>query len=382
MTHVAINAHLLSAQAGYRSAGIHGYIYHTLNALAPEKPDWRFTALVGAGNPIPHPNLTIERARFSTEHPLRRIVWEQGLQRGTLRRLQPDLYHAMAFVAPLPLRLPSVVTVHDCAFIRYPETLSRARRMYLEHLTRASCQQARVVIAVSQCTARDVETLLGIPPDKIVVVLSGVAEHFYPRSTAEVAAFRAVRGLPARFLLHVGTLEPRKNLSALLRAYAALPASLREAVHLVLAGGKGWDYATIFETVAAEKLASTVHFPGFVAGEDLPLWYSAAEALVMPSLYEGWGLPVVEAMACGCPTLVSDVSSLPEAAGETGLLLPSTDISAWTEGLRRAITDENWQAQSRTAGRLRARQFTWQATAQATLQAYQQALNPSPKSGS
>ncbi|MBZ0305511.1 MAG: glycosyltransferase family 4 protein, partial [Anaerolineae bacterium] len=191
---------------------------------------------------------------------------------------------------------------------------------------------------------------------------------------AQVEEFRQQNHLPERFLLHLGTLEPRKNLPMLLRAYAALPGSLREAVHLVLAGGKGWDYQDIFNTVTAFKLDKFVHFPGYVNQQNLPLWYNAAEALVYPSFFEGWGLPVVEAMACGCPTLVSDISSLPEAAGETGLRLSPDDESAWKEGLHRAITDADWREKSKRAGIERASDFTWQATAAAIGHAYKKAL--------
>ena len=160
----------------------------------------------------------------------------------------------------------------------------------------------------------------------------------------------------------------------LLRAYAALPENLRREVPLVLVGGRGWDYQAVFDTIQAYNLSPTVHFPGYVDGEMLPLWYNAAELLVYPSLYEGWGLPVIEAMACGCPTLVSDVSSLPEAAGDTGLRLPPEDEAAWTAALNQALTDRTWRETSRRAGIIRAAQFTWEATAASTVQAYHKAL--------
>lgn len=375
MTHVAINAHLLSAQAGYRSAGIHGYIYNMLRFLPHSTPDWRYTVLVGEGRPPAHPQITVRRSAFSTQNPLQRIVWEQLIQPVALAQLRPDVYHAPAYVAPLLTRQPTVVTVHDLSFIRFPESLSTSRRSYLQTLTRLSCQRAAQVIAVSQSTAQDVMALLKIAPEKITVAISGVnLDEFRPLETAQIERFRQQQGLPRRFLLHLGTLEPRKNLPMLLRAYAALPQSLRDEVHLVLAGGKGWDYQAIFETVENFHMAAHVHFPGYVEKDHLPLWYNAADALVYPSIFEGWGLPVVEAMACGRPTLVSDVSSLPEAAGETGLKLPPDDESAWTEALRQAITDADWRAKSGQAGLTRVQQFTWQAAATATVHAYQKAI--------
>jgi glycosyltransferase involved in cell wall biosynthesis len=180
--------------------------------------------------------------------------------------------------------------------------------------------------------------------------------------------------LPDRFLLHLGTLEPRKNLPMLLRAYAALPSDLRGAVKLVLAGGRGWDYQDVLNTITQYGLAQEVFLPGYIKAEDLPFWYNAADVLVYPSLYEGWGLPVVEAMACGCPTLVSDTSSLPEAAGETGMRLSPHDEGAWRDALRRVLTDAEWRKTSRAAGIKRAKQFTWRGTAEAFIKTYRTVL--------
>ncbi len=374
MSHVAINAHLLSARAGYRSAGIHGYIYNTLRHLPYGTPDWHYTVLVGEGRLPEAPRVTIQRSQFSTHHPLRRIVWEQMIQPIVLRRLKPDLYHATAFVAPIILKTPSVVTVYDLSFIRFPQALSRSRRLYLQAFTRLSCRRAAQVIAISESTAQDILHFFDIPPEKMTIAVPGVGDDFRPLEAAQVEVFRQQNQLPNRFILHLGTLEPRKNLPMLLRAYAALPESLREAVHLVLAGGKGWDYDDIFNTVVEYRLEKFVHFPGYVDQQSLPLWYNAAEALAYPSIFEGWGLPVVEAMACGCPTLVSDISSLPEAAGETGLRLPPDDESAWAAGLRRAMTDTDWREKSKKAGIERASRFTWQATAAAIGHAYEKAL--------
>jgi glycosyltransferase involved in cell wall biosynthesis len=372
---VVLNAHLLSARAGYRSAGIHGYIYHTLKHLPDAAPDWHFDVLVGAGNPPEHPQLTAHRSRFSTEKPLKRIFWEQTIQPRELSRMDFDLYHGMAFVLPPRLRQPGIVTVYDLSFIRYPDALSMARRMYLNIWARRSCRKAARIIAISESTAHDLVTLLNVPREKISVAVPGVSSEFHPIDAAAVADFKQKNGLPDRFLLHVGTLEPRKNLVMLLNAYAALPESTRRAVHLVLAGGKGWDYQGIFAAIESHDLTATVHLPGYVAEETLPLWYNAADALVYPSQFEGWGLPVVEAMACGCPTIVSDVSSLPEAAGDTGKCLPPDDPAAWTAALHDAINNAAWRQQSGQAGMHRAVTFTWAGTASATRQAYQTALN-------
>ncbi|RPJ00931.1 MAG: glycosyltransferase family 1 protein, partial [Chloroflexi bacterium] len=257
-THVALNAHLLTAQAGYRSAGINGYIYNLIRALPDADPSFSYTLLTGSQNCLPvSARMRIRRSRWNTEAPLRRILWEQAIQPWAVRQVQPDLAHALAFVAPVLSRVPSVVTVYDLSFIHYPYRLPAARRLYLRLFTRQSCQRARHIIAISHSTARDLTQTFGISADKIDVAVPGVGDQFKPLPPQEIAAFHARKGLPDRFLLFLGTLEPRKNLPVLLRAYAQLPAADRAAVHLVLAGGKGWMFEEIFSAVATLDLADT-----------------------------------------------------------------------------------------------------------------------------
>jgi len=374
-TQVALNAHLLITQAGYRSAGINGYLYHLIRALPNADPSIAYTVFTGRqSDPPDSARLMVRRSRWNTEHPLRRILWEQAIQPWALRQAQPDLAHALAFVAPVFSGVPSVVTVYDLSFVHYPDLLPAARRLYLRLFTRRSCQRARRVIAISHSTAHDLMQTFGIPPDKIDVAAPGVGEPFVPLPPDEIAAFRAQKGLPDRFLLFLGTLEPRKNLPVLLRAYAQLPTRDRAAVHLVLAGGKGWMYEEIFRTVEALNLADSVHFPGYVSPGELPMWYNAAEAFVYPSVFEGFGLPVVEALACGTPALVSDASSLPEAAGDTGYRLPPDDVDAWADALAHVLHDPGWRAEAGERGRAHAAQFTWARTAAQTVRSYRRAL--------
>jgi glycosyltransferase involved in cell wall biosynthesis len=384
-THVALNAHLLTARAGYRSAGINGYIYNLIRALPDADPSFSYTLLTGSqsasqhasqSHPPEYARMLIRRARWNTEAPLRRILWEQAVQPWALRQIGPDLAHALAFVSPVFSRVPSVVTVYDLSFIHYPDLLPATRRLYLRLFTRRSCQRARRVIAISRSTARDLTQTFGIPPEKIDVAVPGVGEQFAPLPPAQIAAFRVRKGLPDRFLLFLGTLEPRKNLPVLLRAYAQLPAVDRSAVHLVLAGGKGWMFEEIFRTVEALDLSGSVHFPGYLSPDELTLWYNAAEAFVYPSVFEGFGLPVVEALACGTPSLVSDVSSLPEAAGDTGYRLPPSDAAAWTSALAHVLHDPVWRAEAGQRGRAHAASFTWAHTAAATVNSYRRAMEP------
>ncbi|XWX03512.1 glycosyltransferase family 1 protein [Aggregatilineales bacterium SYSU G02658] len=376
MPHVGLNAHLLSSQAGYRAAGIHNVIHRLLLHLPQVAPQgWRFSALVGREVRAEYPAVAVRRSRLNTEHPLQRILWEQAAQPWQLSEF--DLLHATAFVSPVLALKPTVVTVYDLSFMRYPSYLPTARRLYLRLLTAWSCQRARRVTVISQSTADDLTALLGIPADKIDVTLLGYdrAQH-YPRAAAEVAAFRAQKGLPDRFWLFVGTIEPRKNLPLLLDAYAALPRT--ERLPLLLGGGRGWGQAEVEAKIAEHGLAGDVRLIGFVPVADLPLWYNAAEVFVYPSVFEGFGLPVLEAMACGTPVLTSNVSSLPEVAQDVGLCLPPHDRAAWVEGLRRAFYDADWREQARARGLQAARRFTWEQTARDTLHSYQKALQAVP----
>ena len=371
--HIGLNAHLLSSQAGYRSAGIHGYIYNTLAHLAAQAPpDWRFTALVGAASAASLPGIAVRRSRWDTQPPLRRIAWEQLVQPWQLGAF--DLYHALAFVAPVALPAPMVVTIYDLSFLHYPQVLSPARRAYLRLLTGLTCQRARRVICISRSTAQDVIESLGVAPEKVDVAPAGHdPARFRPLPPDEIAAFRRAKDLPERFWLFVGTLEPRKNLPTLLRAYAALPA--RQRPPLLLGGGKGWDYDDIFASIARLGLADSVRWLGFLAADDLPYWYNCAEVFVYPSVFEGFGLPVLEAMACGTPVVVAAASSLPEVVGEAGLCVPPRDVPAWTDALHSAMTDSGWRQQVIERGLAQASRYTWQETARQTIRSYACALD-------
>ncbi len=374
MTHIALNAHLLAPGNGYRRAGIHQYISNILTHLPDVDDGLTYTVLANHALDQLSPQMHQQISTLQTRRPWKRIVWEQTVQPFMVRRLKPDLYHGMAFVAPRGLRCPSVVTVYDLSFVRYPEVLSRLRREYLQRFTRASCQRAARIIAISESTAQDMVRLWRIPRDKIDVTLLGVSSQFQPLPEDEVEAFRSREELPQRFLLFVGTLEPRKNLPLLLRAYARLPADCRQEVHLVIGGGRGWMYDEIFATIAQHNLVDTVHTPGYIPAEDLALWYNAAEALVYPTLYEGFGFPIIEAMACGKPVLASNSSSLPEAAGDVGILLPPDDEAAWMTAMLNLISDEQARAAISPSAIVWAREFTWERTARQTINSYQQAM--------
>lgn len=365
---ILLNAHLLSAQLGYRSAGIHGYIYNTLSQLSQMAPDdWSFTAFVGAKNPHRFDGISLAPVGWDTTSPLKRILWEQTIQPFRLRG--GDLLHSMTFVSPLIQPIPSVVTVYDLSFIHYPQVLSASRRLYLRMFTALSCKRAERVIAISESTARDVATTFGVSPEKIDVAPCGYdSARFYPIDKHIITDFKTQKGLPDRFWLFIGTLEPRKNLTTLLDAYAMLPKNKR--LPLLLGGGKGWLYEDIFERITRYGLQDDVRLLGFLPADELPLWYNSAEAFLYPSIFEGFGLPVLEAMACGVPVVISDASSLPEVGANAGLCLPPQDVMAWHNALMRIVDDADWRVYASAKGLTEAKRYSWQKTALATIQSY------------
>lgn len=369
--HVAINAHLLSGRSGYRSAGVHQYIYHLLCHLVQTGDGLRYTALLGKDTLAPHTPIAILRSRWPTSRVAVRVLWEQLAQPQVLQRIKADLVHGPVFVGPLLAPCPTVVTIHDLSFIRFPAFFRPGNRLYLTLLTRLSAQRARRLIAVSAHTAAETTRLLGIPAGQIDVVYHGVDPAFRPLPAEQVAAFRQQKGLPERFVLFVGTLEPRKNLARLVEAFAR---ARDGRTRLVLAGGRGWLYDELFTKVEALGLSQEIMFPGYVPYGELPMWYNAATILAYPSLYEGFGLPVIEAQACGTPVLTSNTSSLPEAAGDATLMVDPYDVEAISSGLRRLLADESLRSELRGRGLIHARQFSWPRTAQETACVYRRAL--------
>jgi glycosyltransferase involved in cell wall biosynthesis len=377
---VGVNAHLLSLARSYRGAGINGYIYQLLKhlpaACGGAAPPLQISAYLHDGRFEPPPGLSVIRSRWDTSGPWQRIAWEQTRLAAISHQL--DLVHGLAFAIPLACACPAIVTVHDLSFLRHPSAFRWFNRTYLSFITRISTRRAARVIAVSESTSRDVITFCGVPGERVIVVPNGVAEEFHPSGPADrgaVAEFRRRSGLPERFILFLGTLEPRKNLVRLLEAYAL---RADELPALVIAGAKGWFYDTIFTRVNDLGLTERVVFPGFVPTEELPWWYRAAELFVYPSLFEGFGLPVLEAMACGTPTITSNASALPEVAGDAALLIDPEDVEALSEAMARVLSQPDVAARMREDGLRQAARFSWMRTAEQTVGVYRSALGIAP----
>ena len=377
--HIALNAHLLAGRASYRSAGIHQYIDNLLRCLPSADPDLRYTVFVGEGQPEMD-GARIRRTALPTIRPPVRIFWEQFILPLELARARPDLLHSLAFVSPLLNPCPAVVTVYDLSFKLFPDRFLPAQRLYLSAFTAHSCRRARRVIAISESTRQDVIRLFRINPDKVDVAYPGLHPAFRPLPQSEVESFRArlARSVPDHFILYLGTLEPRKNLASLIRAFSTLRVQSSNLqfsnLHLILAGAKGWLYHSLFQLVEELNLTDSVLFPGYLPAEELALWYNACAVFAYPSSYEGFGIPVAEALACGRPVVTTDVSSLPEAAGDAALLVPPGDVEALTAALARALTLE---PEALARGPAHAARFTWANTAAQTVASYKRALNSS-----
>lgn len=375
---IAINAQLLSFSRSYRSGGISRYLYHLLTELSRLRTPHRLTAFVpelpSSAGDWEGGSLRLRATRWPTRQPGLRILWEQLALPLVCGQQRHDLLHSAAYVAPLFWRGPSVVTVYDLSFLRYPQVFNRGNRIYLRTLASLSARRADRVLTISEHTRRDVIELLGVPAEQVVTTYCGVEDRFGPLDRSEVEAYRSARGLPDRYVLYLGTLEPRKNVATLLRAFAHLRSSFALPHKLVLAGAPGWQYENLHASVAKLGIDSEVCFLGFVPEHEQALCYNAADLFAYPSLYEGFGLPVLEAMACGVPVVASNAASLPEVVGDAGIQVNPLDERALSEAMARVLGDAELSSALGAAGLERARHFSWKTMAAQTLEAYEQAL--------
>jgi glycosyltransferase involved in cell wall biosynthesis len=286
------------------------------------------------------------------------------------------LFHATDFT--LPPTLPgtrTLLTIHDLSFVRAPETATPVLKAYLDQVVPRSVRRATHVLADSQATKDDLVALYGTAPEKVTVLLGGVNAEFAPvTDSMRRAAVRRQYELPDNpYIFSVGTVQPRKNYARLIEALAQLGPEFAD-VHLVIAGGRGWLEGPIYRAVEEYGLAARVHFTGFVRDEDLPALYAEAVCLAYPSLYEGIGLPVLEAMACGTPVVTSNVSSLPEVAGDAAILIDPYNVEELAAALRRLLDDEALRADLVARGFAQAAWFTWERAARQLKDVYQRML--------
>ena len=364
--------------AVHHHAGLGRYAHELLTALLAVDPTNQYDTLyyAPAGSERPDPpldRLPARRLRLSAK-PWRMSVLLADFAGLPLDRWVDggEVFHATDHLLPPLRRSATVFTIHDLIYLFFPEYHLPLNRWFLTLMLPRFLRRADAVIAVSENTRRDAARLMKVPAEKMTVIYEGVNPAYQPiQAAGALAAVRAKYQLPERFVLFFSTIEPRKNLLMLLEAYGALLAQSPAAPDLVVAGRRGWLFQPVFERVRALGLEQRVHFTDWIAEADAPALINAAEAFVYPSLYEGFGLPPLEAMACGVPVVCSNASSLPEVVGQAGLLLPPQDTAAWTSALERVLSDAALRQDLRGRGPAQARQFTWEATARQTLAVYE-----------
>lgn len=309
-----------------------------------------------------------QRARNALVMGGRQLVSRSLCAEASRHRCQ--IYHEPNFI-PLPIDLPTVVTVHDLSVLIHPEWHPVDRVAYFERRFTREIFRCQHVVAVSETTRQDVIRALGLPAERVTRTYNGVRRGMQPLPRLTVQKALRELGLPDNYLLYLGTLEPRKNLLILLRAYCALPANYRERWPLVLIGSWGWGAAPLAQYLHDEARHNGVRHVGYVADKHLPALYNGARALVYPSFYEGFGLPPVEMLACGGAVLASTAGAIAETVGGQAHLVAPEDVDGWRAAMLRVVTDDDWWQSLRLGAQEKARPFTWEQCAADTLSVYQ-----------
>jgi len=352
----------------YSRAGIGQYILNLVQALADVDPQDDFLLLQSFKDRtaiVTQPNF--RRISLFTPCHNRFEQWILGLEIAPLRL---DVLHSPDFIPPFYRNCRSVITVHDLAFLLYPHFLTRESARYYGQIDQA-VRRTDHIIAVSESTKRDLIRLLGVPEDKISVIYEAAHPLYRPLNDPEGA--REVRGrygIEGDFILFVSTIEPRKNLPTLLRAFRLLLDHYKPRVKLVVAGSKGWLFDEVFSLTEELQLLEHVLFLGPVPAHDLLFLYNEARLLAHPAFYEGFGLPLLEAMACGTPVVASNVASIPEVVGDAALLIEPEDVDGLAVAMWRLMTDEALREELIAKGLRRASRFSWEKAAQETLAIY------------
>lgn len=386
--HVVVNL-LLTLKA---KTGIGHYaarVFEAMQKQAPPNtlsgfPDGRLASLlqsmhglrpaISGGTPSARSSV-VDRAKAamasSAKHLGRRFL-ASAFRRMT-RGGQFDLYHETNFL-PFESEVPTIVSVHDLSVLLHPEWHPADRVRHHEREFQRGIAQARHILTLSESVRSQIVRHLGVAPQCVTAVHCGVGEEYFAAGSAEARSTKQELGLPDEYLLYVGTIEPRKNVLTILRAFCDLGLELRRRCPLVLAGGWGWKSSDVAEFLRGEGADCGIVHLGYTIDRHLPGLYAGARALVFPSHYEGFGLPPVEALACGTAVIASTAEAVREVLGTRAHFIDPLDIDGWRKSLERAITEDDWLAEIRRGGRDWASRYTWDRCATATLDAYRTAL--------
>jgi glycosyltransferase involved in cell wall biosynthesis len=356
----------------YHQGGIARYITHLIQALADLDTDNEYIILHSRKD---------RRTLASAANQRRVSCWTPSHHRlerlalaAEVAPLKLDMLHSPDFIPPVGGRWKSVITIHDLSFLHFPETKDAVSRRYYNGQIHAAVARADAILADSDATRQDVIAMLNVPPDRVTTVYAGIDARFKPVQPDEIGRLRAAYDLPGEYVLFVGTIEPRKNLEGLMQAYAALRADLPDAPTLVIVGRRGWLNDPIHALPVSLGITDRIHWIEDIPDGDLPALYNGASVLCLPSLYEGFGFPVLEAMACGTLVVTSDRGSLPEVAGDAAILVDPDVPGQIAGGLRRALTDRALGDELRRRGFAQAAKFPWAETARRALDIYRRVL--------
>jgi len=370
---VGINALSL----GKELVGTGQYTYHLIRGLAKIDQTNNYLLIKNKAVDVGiNENRNIQYVDLFLYGRFHRILLENTYLPYIIQQNRLDVFHSPIFTLPFYMPVPCVVTIHDLVIDKFPETIDFKRRLYLWAAIRHSIAKADRIIAVSECTKRDIVKRFNVSETKIDVIHEAAAPGFcqYKTSDSTLRICRQYR-IDKPYILYVGTIEPRKNLTALIRAYARLKTSAAIKHELVIVGKKSWYYGKLFREISRESIQDDVIFTGYLPRLYLPHFYNAADLFILPSLYEGFGLPILEAMACGTPVIASNVSALPEVAGDAAILIDPYDVEAIAEAMYRVLTDGDLRAELVKRGLERVKQFSWERCARETLRVYEKALS-------
>lgn len=370
--HIAIDAHSVGAQL----AGNESYITNLIEALAEIDQVNRYTLYVTKPAATERFDRRWPNFRLRTTLPHTPLVRVPLTLSAELRRDPVDVLHVQYTAPPFP-PCPVVASIHDLSFEHLPETFKRRSRAQLRLTVRRTARKATQILTLSEFSRRDIIQTYEIDPDRVTVTPPAAPPHFGPVSDGrELARVRQTFGIQRDYVLSLGSIQPRKNLERLIRAYSILRLTRagKEPPQLVLAGKRGWLYDEVLSAAAKHDVDNDIIFTGYVPERDLPALYTGAICFVYPSYFEGFGLPVVEAMQCGAPVIAGNQTSLPEVVGDAGVLVDPFDEKELAQAIARVIDNPDFRSQLRVKGLARAKNFNWTNTARLTLQAYERAV--------
>jgi len=367
----------IDARMGHTRVGIGVYVRGLLNGLAKIDKINNYYIIINKNkkeNFVPiQDNFHKIYTRVTYSDYLRRDFWEQAYLPLKLPKAKIDIYHGPNFTLPLFSRAKKIVTIYDMTLFITPEAYKRLSRFRVQWLLKLSAKKANKIIAGSENTKRDIIEILKLPNEKIKVIYIGIDDIYRPIADKyKLGNIKNKYKIDSKFILHVGSLQARKNIPRLIEAYSKLPMELLAKYQLVIAGKRSWKVEEILAKVKQLGLNDKVVFTGFVDDNDLPLLMNAANLLVFPSLYEGFGIPPLEAMACETPVVASNTSSIPEVVGDAALLFDPYNIKEMTKAINRALTDVKLRNKLRKRGFERIKQFSWEKAARETLQVYKE----------